>query len=212
MKLTGEAIADFSGSDRSLEIVITGNLGDVFCGGMFIDLPYILAKLFSDAPYPVKFTGTSLRRTQPRWSKLISATSAAIRRTRSVAEAGLDKFQLHRKRFTQKYSRTFEVDSDKPPYSACFLIPAADSYDLTMSRTAEKILNRMEIIFSKDDDAERIISYNMLRPEAAHDFRYLAFNVMACEIPTGKIMSYLAIKLFERLTARLTETTWAKWR
>ena len=41
MKLTGEAMADFSGSDRSLEIVITGNLGDVFCGGMFIDLPYI---------------------------------------------------------------------------------------------------------------------------------------------------------------------------
>ena len=203
MKLTGEAISDFSGSDRSLEIVITGNLGDVFCGGMFIDLPYILTKLFSDAPYPVKFTGYFFAADTASLVETDQRDVGCYQANTIVAKAELDKFQLHRKRFMQKYSRTFEVDSDKPPYSACFLIPAADSYGLTMSRTAEKILNRMEIIFSKDDDAERIISYNMLRPEAAHDFRYLAFNVMACEIPTGKIMSYLAIKLFERLNRSL---------
>lgn len=203
MKLSGEAMADFSGSDRSLEIVITGNLGDVFCGGMFIDLPYILTKLFADVQYPVKVTGYFFAADTAALIENDQRDVGCYQANTIVAKSELDKFQLHRRRFTQKYSRTFEVDSEKPPYSSVFLIPAAGTYELTMSRTAEKILNRMEMIFSKDDDAERILSYNMLRPDAPHDFRYLAFDVCSCEVPTGKIMSYLAIKLFERLNRSL---------
>lgn len=203
MKLTGEALSDFSGSDRSLEIVITGNLGDVFCGGMFIDLPYILGKLFADTQYPVKISGYFFAADTAELTETDQREIGCYQANTIVAKSELDRFQLHRKHFTQKYSQTFEVDSDKPPYSACFLIPAGESYDLTMILTAEKILNRMEIIFGKDDDAERILSYNMLRPESSHDFRYLAFDVKGCEIPTGKIMSYLAIKLFERINRSL---------
>ena len=70
-----------------------------------------------------------------------------------VAKNELDRFQCGKKHFSQQYSRTFSVDSDKPPFNACFLIPAAENYELTMSIASEKILNRMEIIFSKDDDA-----------------------------------------------------------
>ena len=72
-----------------------------------------------------------------------------------------------------------------------------------MSIASEKILNRMEIIFSKDDDAERIMSYNMLKADASHDFRYLACNSAVVEIPAGKMMSYLGIKLFTRLNHTL---------
>ncbi len=203
MKITGEAMADFSGSEHSLEIVITGNLGDVFCGGMFIDLPYILTKLFADVSYPVKVTGYFFAADTAALVEKDQRDVGCYSANTIVAKNELDRFQLHRKHFTQKYSRTFEVDSDKPPYAACFLIPAQSSYDLTMSMAAEKILNRMEIIFSKDDDAERILSYNMLRSDASHDFRYLAADVRGCEIPVGKIMSYLGIKLFARLNHSL---------
>ena len=203
MKLTGEAMADFSGSDHSLEIVITGNLGDIFCGGMFIDLPYILTKLFADFSYPVKVTGYFFAADTAALIEPDQRDVGCYSANTIVAKSELDKFQAGHRRFTQKYSRTFEVDSEKPPYSACFLIPAAESYDLTMTRTAEKILNRMEIFFSKDDDAERIMSYNMLRSDASHEFRYLASGVKGCEVPTGKIMSYLAIKVFARLNRSL---------
>lgn len=207
MSLAGEAIKGFGGSDKPLDIILTGNLGDTFFGGMFIDLAYILCKLFESSSYPVRIN-----------AYLFAADTAALIETDSrdighysantiIAKSELDKFQCGKKHFSQKYSRTFEVDTDKPPFNACFLIPAEENYDLTMSKTAEKILNRMEILFSKDDDAERIMSYNMLKPDAPHDFRYLAFDVSAAEIPVGKIMSYLGIKLFTRLNHTLNKNS-----
>lgn len=203
MKLTGNALQAFAGSDKPLEIVLTGNLGDVFFGGMFIDWAYILNKLFESSSYPVRIN-----------AYLFAADTAALVENDSrdmghysantiIAKSELDKFQCHKKHFSQKYSKTFEIDTDKPPFNSCFLIPAEENYDLTMSKTAEKILNRMEILFSKDDDAERIMSYNMLKPDSSHEFRYLAFSVSVTEIPVGKIMSYLGIKLFTRLNNKL---------
>lgn len=199
IKLAGEAVTGFGGSDKPIDIILTGNLGDVFFGGMFIDLAYVLTKIFSVCPCPVRINGY-----------LFAADTAALVETDSrdmghysantiIARSELDKFQCHKKRFTQKYTQTFEVDSDKPPFNACFLIPAEDTYGHTMECAAEKIISRMEVLFSKDDDAERIMSYNMLKPDAPHDFRYLSFGVSAAEIPMGKIMSYLSIKLFMKL-------------
>lgn len=203
MSLASETLKDFGGSDKPLEIVLTGNLGDTFFGGMFIDLAYILTKFFESSSYQVRVN-----------AYLFAADTAALIEADSrdigyysantiVAKKELDKFQCGKKHFAQKYSKTFEVDSDKPPFNACFLIPAEENYDLTMSKAAEKILNRMEILFSKDDDAERIMSYNMLKPDESHEFRYLAYDVSAAEIPVGKIMSYLGIKLFTRLNRTL---------
>ncbi|MGN1341355.1 MAG: tubulin-like doman-containing protein [Oscillospiraceae bacterium] len=203
MSLTADALKDFGGSDKPLEIVLTGNLGDTFFGGMFIDLAYMLTKMFESSSYQVRVN-----------AYLFAADTAALIETDArdvgcysantiVAKKELDKFQCHKKHFSQKYSKTFEVDYEKPPFNACFLIPADENYDLTMSKAAEKILNRMEILFSKDDDAERIMSYNMLKPDASHDFRYLSYDITAAEIPLGKMMSYLGIKLFTRLNHTL---------
>ena len=47
-KVISKCVSAFEGSDMSLEIVITGNLGDVFFGGMFIDLAYIVKALFAE--------------------------------------------------------------------------------------------------------------------------------------------------------------------
>ncbi len=207
LELAGGALKDFGGSDKPLDIVLAGNLGDTFFGGMFIDLAYILGKLFESSSYPVRINAYLFAADT---AALIEADSRDIGHYSAntiVAKSELDKFQCHKRRFSQKYSDSFEVDSDKPPFSACFLIPAEKSYDLTMSKAAEKILNRMEILFSKDDDAERILSYNMLRPDASHEFRYLAYDVSAAEIPAGKIMSYLGIKLFTRLNHTLNQNS-----
>lgn len=203
IKLAGDAMSGFGSGDKPVDIILTGNLGDPFFGGMFIDLAYILNRIFSVYPGAVRVNGylfaadtAALIEEDGRDMGMYSANTI-------VAKSELDKFQYGKKHFSQQYSRTFSVDSDKPPFNACFLIPAAGNYDLTMSIAAEKILNRMEIIFSKDDDAERIMSYNMLKAEASHDFRYLACSSAVAEVPVGKIMSYLGIKLFTRLNHTL---------
>lgn len=199
LKLFGEALAGFGSSDKPLDIILTGNLGDPFFGGMFIDVAYILDRIFAVYSGAVHIN-----------AYLFAADTAALIEEESrdvgiysantvVAKNELDKFQLGKKHFSQRYSKTFAVESEQPPFNACFLVQAAKNYDLTMSIAAEKILNRMEIIFSKDDDAERIMSYNMLKADASHDFRYLACSSAVVEAPVGKIMSYLGIKLFTRL-------------
>lgn len=203
MKLAGNALTDFGGSDKPIDIILTGNLGDTFFGGMFIDLAYIMNKIFEVSNCPVKVNGYLFAADTAALVEDDARDLGGYAANTIVSKSELDKFQCQRKRFTQKYSKTFEVDSDKPPFNACFLVPAAKNYDLTMSIAAEKILNRMEILFSKDDEAERIMSYNMLKSSASHDFRYLACGVSGAEIPTGKIMSYLGIKLFTRLNRSL---------
>lgn len=203
MSAVGDAIKDFGGTDKPLDIVLAGNLGDTFFGGMFIDLAYILAKLFESSSYQVRINAYLFAADTASLIEEDSRDVGYYSANTIVAKSELDRFQCHKKHFSQKYSNTFEVDTDKPPFNACFLIPAEDSYDLTMSKAAEKILNRMEILFSKDDDAERIMSYNMLNPNASHDFRYLAYDVSVSEVPVGKIMSYLGIKLFTRLNRTL---------
>ncbi len=201
----GEAMSAFGGSDKSLEIVITGNMGDVFFGGMFIDIAYILNKLFEDSPYPVKV------------NSYMFAPDTAVMFEEDQREQGnyfantiltkneLDKFQCAKKRFVQKYTSAFEVTSDKPPFNACFIAAAEKNYQYTLDVAAEKILNRMEILFTKDDDAERIMSYNMLRPNDSHDFRYLSYGIQVCEIPLGKILSYLCIKVFTLINHALNK-------
>ncbi len=203
IKLSGEILAGFGGGDKPLDIIVTGNLGDTFFGGMFIDVAYIMGRLFADVPYPVRINGYLFAADTAALIESDARDIGGYSANTIVAKSELDRFQLHHKHFRQKYSSSFEVDSDKPPFNACFLIPAAESYDLTMTMTAEKILSRMEVLFSKDDDAERIMSYNMLKADESHEFRYLAFGAKGAEAPLGKIMSYLSVKLFTRLNHTL---------
>lgn len=203
IKLAGETMSGFGSTDKPVDIILTGNLGDPFFGGMFIDLAYILDRVFAVYPGPVRINGYLFAADTAALIEEDSRDMGFYSANTIVAKNELDRFQCGKKHFSQQYSRTFSVDSDKPPFNACFLIPAAENYELTMSIASEKILNRMEIIFSKDDDAERIMSYNMLKADASHDFRYLACNSAVVEIPAGKMMSYLGIKLFTRLNHTL---------
>jgi len=203
--MAGEAISAFSGSDKSLEIVLTGNIGDVFFGGMFIDLAYILKKLFEDSPYQVKINAYMFAPDTAVLFETDQRDQSNYFANAIVTKNELDMFQCKKRHFAQKYSSTFEVISDKPPFNACFIASAEKNYALTLDTAAEKILNRMEILFSKDDDAERIMSYNMLRPNDSHDFRYLSYGVKVCEVPLGKMFSYLCIKAFTLINHALNK-------
>ncbi len=203
LKRLGEAIAAFAGTSDSLEIVITGNMGDVFFGGMFIDMAYILHSLFEDASYPVKINAS-----------LFAADTAALFEedqrelgnyyaNTMITRNELDLFQYHKKPFSQRYSASFEVKSDKAPFNSVQILPALASYALTVDTAAEKILSRAEMVFGRDDDAERIMSYNMLKPHEPHDFRWLTYGVSVREVPMGKIVSYLSVRVFTLLNRRL---------
>ncbi len=202
-----ESLAAFSGSDKSLEIVFVGNIGDAFFGGMFIDLAYICKEIFGKAEYPIK---VSCLMFAPDTAELDGTEQRALGNyfvNAIVTKNELDRFQTHRKPFTQKYSDSFEVTSGKPPFNTVFIAPAEKDYEYTMRKAAEKILSRMEVLFKKDDDAERIMSYNMLKPGETHEFRYLTFGAEVCEAPMNRIMSYLALKVFMLLYDRLKKNS-----
>ncbi len=205
LKKMGDALEAFAGSDKSLEIVLTGNMGDVFFGGMFIDMAYIAKHLFESSAYPVKV------------NCYMFAPDTAVMYESDQREQGnyfantiltrneLEKFQCGKKPFSQKYTSTFEVVSDKVPFNAIFIGKAEKNYRYTLDTAAEKILNRMEILFTKDDDAERILSYNMLKQSESHDFRYLSYGVSVSEIPLGKMVSYLCVKVFTLINHSLNK-------
>lgn len=205
LKRISEAMSAFGGSDKSLEIVIAGNMGDVFFGGMFIDMAYILKKFFDTMSYPVKlncymFAPDTAAMFESDQREMGNYYANAI-----ITKNELDMFQCAKKPFSQKYTSSFEVMSDKVPFNACYIVEGENNYTYTLDAAAEKILSRMEILFTKDDDAERIMSYNMLRPNSSHDFRYLSYGIRVSEIPMGKIVSYLCIKVFTLINHSLNK-------
>ncbi len=207
MKLLGSAMSGFGASDRPLEIVVAGNLGDAFFGGMMIDLGYILRALFETEPYSVTtvaymFAGDTAAFTEKEGRDLATAYANTI-----VAKSELDMFQTRKKSFWQQYSDVIEISSDKPPYTACYIAHAEASYEETMERAALKIMCEPGNIFARNDDAEMLMSYNMLDKEGSHRFRYLAYSSAVNEIPLGKIVSYITLKVFGKYLGGLRVKT-----
>ncbi len=194
LKIFGDAISAFSDSNAPLDIVVTGNMGDAFFGGMVIDIGYILKSLFETAKYPVNVTAYMFAGDTSKLFEKDSRELGNYYANTIVTKAELDSFQCRKTRFSQKYTQSFAVDTDKPPYSACYINAAESTYEATLEAAALKILSECEIVYVRDDDADKIMSYNMLGKE--HSFRYLACDTAVNEIPMGRIMSYLSVKLF----------------
>ena len=195
MKLFGSALTGFGANDRPLEIALVGNLGDAFFGGMMLDIGYILRTLFETVTYPVTivtymFAGDTSEFTEKEGRDLATAYANTI-----VSKSELDLFQSRKKRFWQQYNNAIEISSDKPAFTACYITNAEATYEETMEKTALKIMCEPGNIFAQDDDAEKIMSYNMLDKEGSHAFRYLAFSSAVNEIPLGKIVSYVSLKM-----------------
>lgn len=196
LKLIGKAIDDFSASDAPIEITVVGNMGDTLFGGTVVDLGYILTSLFKTLNCSVKinslmFVGDTAQLFEKDARNLANYYANTI-----VTKGELDLFQNRKSKFSQKYTESFEITSDKPPFHACYIASAEENYEATLFVAAEKLLSAGEFIYKTDDDAEKMISYNMLEQSGSHSFRYLSYDVAGVEIPMGKIVSYLSIKLF----------------
>lgn len=205
LKIFGDAISAFSDSNAPLDIVVTGNMGDAFFGGMVIDIGYILKSLFETAKYPVKVTAYMFAGDTSKLFEKDSRELGNYYANTIVTKAELDSFQCRKTRFSQKYTQSFAVDTDKPPYSACYINAAESTYEATLEAAALKILSECEIVYVRDDDADKIMSYNMLGKE--HSFRYLACDTAVNEIPMGRIMSYLSVKLFMSFNRMLNKNS-----
>lgn len=202
-----ELINHFSKSENPLEITVVGNMGDPFFGGTVVDLGYILTALFKTLNFPVKinslmFVGDTAQLFEKDARDLANYYANTI-----ITKGELDAFQSRKAKFSQKYTGAFEVTSDKPPFNACYIASAENTYEKTLAAAAEKLLSSGEFIYKKDDDADRVLSYNMLGQNSSHSFRYLAYNVSGMEIPLGKIVSYLSVKLFSSLCGYLRQNT-----
>lgn len=207
MRLLEAAVSGFGASDRPLEIAVVGNLGDAFFGGMMIDLGYILRALFETAPYSVTtvaymFAGDTAAFTEKEGRDLATAYANTV-----VAKSELDMFQTRKKGFWQQYSEAIEISSDKPPYTACYITHAEADYEDTVEKAALKIMCEPGNIFARNDDAEMLMSYNMFDKEGSHKFRYLAYSSAVNEIPLGKIVSYISLKIFGKYLGELRQKT-----
>lgn len=205
LKIFGDAITAFSNSTAPLEIVVTGNMGDAFFGGMAVDIGYILKSLFETAKYPVKVTAYMFAGDTAKLFEKDGRDLGNYYANTIVTKAELDSFQCRKARFSQKYTQSFSVNTDKPPYSACYINAAESTYEATLEAAALKILSECEIMYKRDDDADKIMAYNMLGRE--HSFRYLACSTAVNEIPVGKIMSYLSVKLFMAFSGMLNKNS-----
>lgn len=205
LKIFGDAISAFSDSAAPLDIVVVGNMGDAFFGGMVIDMGYILKSLFETAKYPVKVTAYMFAGDTAKLFEKDSRELGNYYANTIVTKAELDSFQCRKTRFSQKYTQSFAVDTDKPPFSACYINAAESTYEATLEAAALKILSECEITYLRDDDADKIMSYNMLGKE--HSFRYLACDTAVNEIPMGRIMSYLSVKLFMSFNSMLNKNS-----
>ena len=202
-----ELSALFSKSENPLEISVAGNLGDAFFGGTVVDFGYILAEFFKNAAFPVKINSLMFAGDTAQLFENDARDLANYYANTILTKGELDVFQSRKAKFSQKYTEKFAVSSEKPPYNACYIASAEKSYGLTLEAAAEKLLSAGEFIYKTDDDADRVVSYNMLGQSGQHAFRYLAYGVSGMEIPLGKIVSYLCVKLFADLCGYLKQNS-----
>ena len=188
--------ARFAGNERPLEIAVCGNLGDAFYGGMMIDLGFILGEVFKSESYAVKINAYTFVGDTAKLFVTDSRNLAHYYANIVVAKSELDKFQCHKRTFSQKYSDSFEITTDHQPYHSCFIAKAESSYEQTLEAAAEKIVSAVEIQRTKDDDADKIMTYNMLGKGDDHTFRYLTYSVKTKRLPLGKLASYLSLRIF----------------
>lgn len=203
--LLGQAVKAFSNSKSTIQVVFTGNLGDAFFGGMVIDLAYLVKAFLSPDKSPITVSAAMLAADTALQQGLDGRDLAIFYANTVVTKYELDKFQCKKKEYNQCFSPAYTFNSKKTPFSSCFINAAEENYELTVENTAMKIMTDSALLFEQDDDADRLLSYNMLSNATQHTFRYLCSGTALDEIPMGKIASYLTLKTVIMLNSRLKE-------
>lgn len=198
---------DFSEGKIPLEIVVTGNLGDAFFGGMVIDLAYIIRSIFESVSYSVRICAHLLAADTAPLQGLTGRDLAAFYANTVVAKSELDSFQCKRRKFAQTYSPGVALQSNSSPFSACNIYAADETYDSTADRLAVRIMSNFSAPKAQNNDIEKKCSYNMLNPGAKRIFRYITGVSVINVVPIAKMLCYLSLKTVVELDAFLSKNT-----
>lgn len=198
---------DFSEGKIPLEIVVTGNLGDSFFGGMAIDLAYLIRSVFESVAYPVRICAHLLAADTAPLQGLTGRDLAIFYANTVVAKSELDSFQYKRRRFVQVYSSKMALQCDYPPFLICNVYAADETYDSTADKLAVNIMSRFSAPGTLDGDIEKKCSYNMFTPGAKQKFRYITGVSVVNVVPVAKMFCYLSLKIIVEFDNFLLKNT-----
>lgn len=198
---------DFSGSKNPLEIVFTGNLGDVFLGGMAIDLAYLARSVFESVNYSVRISGHLLAADSSKAQGLSGRDLAGICANTVVAKSELDGFQCKHRRFSQVYSSKVAVQCASAPFAVCNIYESEETYDLTADKVAVRIMSNYLTSEPLYDDVEKRSSTNMSDSDASRKFCYITGESLMNVMPVPKIYCYLSLKLLVEFGKFLSNST-----
>lgn len=209
-KITNEfelARADFSKRKIPLEIMLVGNLGDSFFGGMVVDLAYIVRSVFASVSYSARICAHMLAADTAPLQGLSGRDLAAFYANTVVTKSELDSFQCKRCRFTQAYSPKVTLQCDSSPFSICSIYAAESTYDLTADKVAVRIMSDFSVPYTQDGDVDKKLSNNMLRLNEKRKFNYITGKSIFNTVPVAKIFCYLSLKILIRLDEYLCKNT-----
>lgn len=198
---------DFSEGKLPLEIVVTGNLGDPFFGGMAIDLAYIVRSVFESVSYSVRICAHLLAADTAPLQGLTGRNLATFYANTVVAKSELDSFQCKRRKFEQVYSSGMALQYDSSPFLTCSVYAAEETYDSTADKLAVRIMSSFFMPGMQDDDIEKKCSYNMLNPGAKRKFRYITGASVMNVVPVAKMFCYLSLKIIAEFDGFLSKNT-----
>lgn len=205
--MLGQAVKAFANENSTIQVVFTGNLGDAFFGGMVIDLAYLVKAFLAPNKSPITVTAAMLAADTALQQGLDGRDLAIFYANTVVTKCELDKFQCQKKEYNENFTPAYKFNSTRAPFASCFINAAEKSYELTVENVAMKIMTDSALLFEQDDDADRLLSHNMLGNSTQHTFRYLCSGTALDEIPMGKIASYLTVKTVMMLNNSMRKNT-----
>lgn len=201
------ASADFSKGKIPLEIMLVGNLGDSFFGGMAVDLAYIARSVFGSVSYSARICAHMLAADAAPLQGLSGRDLAAFYANTVVTKSELDSFQCKRRRFTQVYSPKAALQCDSSPFSICSLYAAESTYDLTADKVAVRIMSDFSVPYTQDDDVDKKLTNNMLNHGEKRKFNYITGESIFNVVPIAKILCYLSLKTLAKFDEYLCKNT-----
>ncbi len=201
------AHTDFSKGKKPLEIMLVGNLGDPFFGGMAIDIAYIARSVFGSVSYSARICAHMLAADTAPLQGLSGRDLAAFYANTVVTKSELDSFQSKRCRFTQTYSPKVALQCDSSPFSICSIYAAESTYDLTADKVAVRIMSDFSVPYTQDGDVDKKLTNNMLHRDKKRRFNYITGESIFNTIPIAKIFCYLSLKIFVGLDSYLCKNT-----
>ncbi len=207
MNIFERARDDFSKGKTPLEIILVGNLGDSFFGGMAVDMAYIARSVFGSVSYSARICAHMLAADTAPLQGLSGRDLASFYANTVVTKSELDSFQCKRRVFTQTYSPKVALQCDSSPFSTCNIYAAESTYDLTADKVAVRIMSDFSVAYTQDGDVDKKLTNNMLFQGGKRKFNYITGESVFNVVPIAKILCYLSLKILTKFDEYLCKNT-----